>query len=193
MVVNNAGVSLSDSVGKMKRDDFAWLMDINFWGVVRGTEAFLPQLRRRDEAHVVNVSSVFGLIGVPRQSAYNASKFAVRGFSEALAQELVGTGVRVSVVCPGGVKTGIVANGRHYEDVRGEPIDTPTLAAAFERLAGTTPAKAADGIWRGVLANEARILVGPDAHLIEAMVRLLPSRYPRVMAGVLALAARARR
>ena len=192
VVVNNAGVSLSDSVGTMKRDDFAWLMDINFWGVVRGTEAFLPQLHRRDEAHVVNVSSVFGLIGVPRQSAYNASKFAVRGFSEAMAQELIGTNVRVSVVCPGGVKTGIVANGRHYQDVHGRPVDTQTLSATFERLAGTTPEKAAETIWRGVLANEPRILVGPDAHLIEAMVRLLPRGYPRVMAGVLALAERAR-
>ncbi len=192
VVVNNAGVSLSDSVGKMKREDFAWLMDINFWGVVRGTEAFLPQLREKTEAHIVNISSIFGLIGVPRQSAYNASKFAVRGFTEAMAQELRTSGVRVSVVCPGGVKTGIVANGRHYEDPHGAPTSTEALAATFERLAGTTPEKAAETIWRGVLADAPRILVGPDAHFIEAMVRVFPNTYPRVMARVLALAERAR-
>ena len=110
VIVNNAGVSVSDFVGTMKRADFEWLMDINFWGVVRGTEAFLPQLRTKDDAHIVNISSVFGLIGVPSQSAYNASKFAVRGYTEALRQELHGTHVRVTCVHPGGVRTNIVRN-----------------------------------------------------------------------------------
>ena len=100
-IVNNAGVSVSDYVGTMKRIDFEWLMDINFWGVVRGTEVFLPQLKAKDDAHVVNISSVFGLIGVPSQSAYNASKFAVRGYTEALRQELVGTSVHVTLRAPG--------------------------------------------------------------------------------------------
>jgi len=188
VVVNNAGVSLSDSVGKMKREDFAWLMDINFWGVVRGTEAFLPQLHQRDEGHVVNISSVFGLIGIPRQSAYNASKFAVRGFSESLAQELEGSRVRVSVVCPGGIKTNIVANGRHYENTRGHATTTEELAKSFEKLAGTTPEKAADIIWRGVLRNDARILVGPDAVLVQAIVRLFPNTYPSLLVKARALA-----
>ena len=98
VIVNNAGVAMSDFIGTMKRIDFEWLMDINFWGVVRGTEAFLPQLRAKDEAHVVNISSVFGLVGVPSQSAYNASKFAVRGYTEALRQELHDTRVNVTRV-----------------------------------------------------------------------------------------------
>src|SRR5579883_1266129 len=101
VIVNNAGVAVSDTIGSMKRSDFEWLFDINFWGVVRGTEAFLPQLRARDDAHVVNISSVFGLIAVPSQSAYNASKFAVRGYTEALRQELAGTHVHVTCVHPG--------------------------------------------------------------------------------------------
>lgn len=192
VVVNNAGVSLSDSVGKMKREDFAWLMDINFWGVVRGTEAFLPQLKRRDEGHIVNVSSVFGLIGVPRQSAYNASKFAVRGFTEALAQELAGSRVKVSVVCPGGVRTGIVANGRHYENTSGAPTTTEELSKHFARVAGTSPRKAADTIWSGVERDLPRILVGPDASFIEAMVRIFPTRYPRIMKAVLGMSEKVR-
>ena len=182
VIVNNAGVSLSDSVGKMKREDFAWLMDINFWGVVRGTEAFLPQLQKRDEGHVVNVSSVFGLIGAPRQSAYNASKFAVRGFTESLAQELHGSRVHVSVVCPGGIKTNIVTNGRHYQNSYGEATDTEQVAKSFERYAGTTAEKAADIIWRGVLKNDPRILVGPDAVLIQGLLRVFPETYPRLLA-----------
>lgn len=192
VVVNNAGVSLSHAVGHMKREDFAWLMDINFWGVVRGTEAFLPQLRARDEAHIVNISSVFGLIGVPTQSAYNASKFAVRGFTESLAQELDGTRVHVSVVCPGGVKTGIAANGRHYQDAFGNETNAQKAAKDFERLAGTTPERAAAIIWKGVLRNDPRILVGPDAKLIQAMVRLFPNTYPRIVKHGMALGERLR-
>lgn len=192
VVVNNAGVSLSDSIGTMKREDFAWVMDINFWGVVRGTEAFLPQLRAKDEAHVVNVSSVFGLIAVPRQSAYNASKFAVRGFTEALAQELAGTHVHVSTVCPGGVRTGIVANGRHYHSSTGKPTDTATVAAAFEKLAGTSSEKAAEIIWKGVSKNQARILVGPDATFIQLMLRVFPESYPKLVERGIALSERLR-
>ncbi len=192
VVVNNAGVSLSDAVGSMKREDFAWLMDINFWGVVRGTEAFLPQMKTRDEGHVVNISSVFGLIGVPGQSAYNASKFAVRGFTEALAQELEGSRIHVSVVCPGGIKTGIVANGRHYQTANGEATTTEETAKKFEQLAGTTSERAAEIIWKGVMRNDARILVGPDARLIQAMVRLFPNTYPSLVRTGMALSERLR-
>ncbi len=192
VVVNNAGVSLSDSVGTMKREDFAWVMDINFWGVVRGTEAFLPQLRGKDEAHIVNISSIFGLIAVPRQSAYNASKFAVRGFTEALAQELEGSAVRVSTVCPGGVRTSIVSNGRHYRTSRGEPTDTETVAAAFAKVAGTSSEKAAEIIWNGVSKNQSRILVGPDATLVGLMLRVFPNSYPKLVERGLALSKRLR-
>lgn len=181
VVVNNAGVSLSDMVGSMQRSDFEWVFDVNFWGVVRGTEAFLPQLMTKDEAHVVNVSSVFGIIAVPSQSAYNASKFAVRGFTEALRQELEDTHVRVTCVHPGGVRTNIVRNGRHLRDSDGAATGVDDLAAQFERIAKTTPEAAAAQIWQGVLANRSRVLVGRDARLIDFMQRLFPESYPLLM------------
>jgi NAD(P)-dependent dehydrogenase (short-subunit alcohol dehydrogenase family) len=180
VVVNNAGVSVSDMVGTMKRTDFEWLMDINFWGVVRGTETFLPQLKSKDDAHVINISSVFGLIGVPSQSAYNASKFAVRGYTEALRQELDGTNIHVTCVHPGGVKTNIVRNGRNRTSTNGAPMDLEKMATEFERLARTTPEEASRIIWSGVLSDAPRVLVGGDAHLIDLVQRLFPTGYPKV-------------
>jgi NAD(P)-dependent dehydrogenase (short-subunit alcohol dehydrogenase family) len=182
VIVNNAGISLSDTVGSMRRADFERVMDVNFWGVVRGTEAFLPQLRARPWAAIVNVSSLFGLIGVPSQSAYCASKFAVRGFSESLRLELAGTGVRVHVVHPGGVKTNIVRSGTHHVDTRGRPTDVERVAREFDRLARTSPDEAAEVIWRGVEAGQDRILVGADARLLDRVQRLLPTAYARAMA-----------
>jgi NAD(P)-dependent dehydrogenase (short-subunit alcohol dehydrogenase family) len=180
VVMNNAGVTVSDFVGTMKRSDFEWLMDINFWGVVRGTEAFLPQLKARDDAHIVNISSVFGLIGVPSQSAYNASKFAVRGYTEALRQELDGTSVRVTCVHPGGVKTNIVKNGRNRTSTSGVAVDCDRMAQDFEKIARTTPEQAAKIIWQGVLANAPRVLVGGDAHMIDLVQRLFPTGYASI-------------
>jgi NAD(P)-dependent dehydrogenase (short-subunit alcohol dehydrogenase family) len=180
VVVNNAGVSLTDVVGSMKRSDFEWLMDINFWGVVRGTEAFLPQMREKDDAHVVNISSVFGLIGVPSQSAYNAAKFAVRGYTESLRQELHGTPINVTCVHPGGVKTNIVRNGRNLTDLNGEKTDTAKLAREFDVMAKTSPADAATIIWDGVLSDSPRVLVGADAHVIDFVQRILPTGYQTV-------------
>jgi len=180
VVVNNAGVSLSDTIGSMKREDFEWVMGINFWGVVRGTEAFLPQMLQKEDAHVVNISSVFGLIGVPSQSAYNASKFAVRGYTEALRQELFGTNVHVTCVHPGGVKTNIVRNGRNVRDQYGNVTNHETMSRMFDAMAQTTPAKAASIIWSGVLSNAPRVLVGPDAHVIDVIQRLFPTGYPRI-------------
>jgi NADP-dependent 3-hydroxy acid dehydrogenase YdfG len=180
VIVNNAGVSLTDVVGSMKRSDFEWLMDINFWGVVRGTEAFLPQLRAKDDSHVVNISSVFGLIGVPSQSAYNAAKFAVRGYTESLRQELHDTSVHVTCVHPGGVKTNIVRNGRHLTDLNGAKTDTGTLAREFDVMAKTSPAEAARIIWTGVLENAPRVLVGADARVIDLVQRMLPTGYQTV-------------
>jgi NAD(P)-dependent dehydrogenase (short-subunit alcohol dehydrogenase family) len=179
-IVNNAGVTVSDFVGTMKRSDFEWLMDINFWGVVRGTEAFLPQLKARDDAHIVNISSVFGLIGVPSQSAYNASKFAVRGYTEALRQELDGTSVHVTCVHPGGVKTNIVKNGRNRTSTNGAATDCDAMARDFEKVARTTPDQAAKIIWHGVLANAPRVLVGGDAHMIDLVQRLFPTGYASI-------------
>jgi len=180
VVVNNAGVTVSDFVGTMKRTDFEWLMDINFWGVVRGTEAFLPQLKAKDDAHVVNISSVFGLIGVPSQSAYNASKFAVRGYTEALRQELEGTSVHVTCVHPGGVKTNIVKNGRNNTNSLGQAMDCDRMAQEFEKIARTTPDEAAKIILGGVLSDAPRVLVGGDAHLIDLVQRLFPTGYASI-------------
>ncbi|MBX7195603.1 MAG: SDR family oxidoreductase, partial [Sandaracinaceae bacterium] len=159
VLVNNAGVSLSASVATMSDADLHWLMDINFWGVVNGTRAFLPQLLEKPEAHVVNLSSVFGLIGVPTQSAYCAAKFAVRGFTESLRLELADTRVRVSCVHPGGIKTEIARRGRHYEDAAGQPTSADEVARSFEAAARTTAEEAARVILRGILRDEPRILI----------------------------------
>jgi NAD(P)-dependent dehydrogenase (short-subunit alcohol dehydrogenase family) len=191
-IVNNAGVSLSASVEKMTDADFHWLFDINFWGVVNGTRAFLPQLRSKPDAHVVNISSVFGLIGVPTQSAYCAAKFAVRGFTESLRQELAGSSVHVSCVHPGGIKTDIVRRGRHYEDALGNATETSRVAADFEKAARTTADEAARVILRGMLKNEPRILIGADARAIDAMARLAPRRYDAIVGRATKAAAQRR-
>ncbi|MEZ4394813.1 MAG: SDR family NAD(P)-dependent oxidoreductase [Polyangiales bacterium] len=184
VLVNNAGVSLSASVERMTDEDFEWLFGINFWGVVNGCRAFLPQLRARPESHIVNLSSVFGMIGVPTQSAYCAAKFAVRGFTETLRQELADTPVRVSCVHPGGIKTDIARRGRHYEDAHGGPADPDRVAADFERAARTTADEAAQVILRGVLADEPRILIGADARVIDVLARVAPRRYDAVVRRV---------
>jgi len=184
MLVNNAGVSLSETIAQMKRADFEWLMRINFWGVVNGCSAFLPDLVTRPDAHIVNVSSVFGLVGVPTQSAYNASKFAVRGYTEALGEELRGTTVHVTCVVPGGVRTSIVRRGRHYTSARG-PTTMERLDEEFARVARLLPEDAAQIILRAVLRDAPRVLVGADAHLIDVLHRLFPTRAQRILRGVL--------
>jgi NAD(P)-dependent dehydrogenase (short-subunit alcohol dehydrogenase family) len=183
VLVNNAGVSLTDRVENISREDFAWLFDINFWGVVRGTEYFLPLLRRSKDAHLVNVSSVFGLVGVAEQAAYSASKFAVRGDTQALAQELHGTSLHVTTVHPGGVKTQILRNGRGYHGV-GE-AEKAAAATFFEKKALSTPEVAASRIWRGVLRNSPRVLIGADAWLLDLLVRWFPSAGPGMIRWIL--------
>jgi NADP-dependent 3-hydroxy acid dehydrogenase YdfG len=177
MVFNNAGVALSVSVAEASPEDDEWLHAINFEGVVNGVRAFLPILLEQDRGAIVNTSSVFGLVGIPTQSAYCASKFAVRGFTDSLRQELRGTGVRAIAVHPGGVKTNIVHNGRMRADPRGLGRGKDEMAREFERLALTTPARAAETIHRGVDAGKARILVGPDAYLIDFLARAAPTHY----------------
>jgi short-subunit dehydrogenase len=158
----------------MTDEDFKWVMDIDFWGVAHGTRAFLPHLIASGDGHVVNVSSVFGLIGVPKQSAYNAAKFAVRGFTEALRQEmkLENQPVAVSCVHPGGIRTNIANAAR-----MGKSENAVAQRKGFDKLAMTTPEKAAETIVKGILKNESRILVGPDAWGIDAINRLLGSAY----------------
>lgn len=174
LLVNNAGVGLTADIVDMTVEQLARVMDVDFWGVVHGTRAFLPDLIASGDGHVVNLSSVFGLIAVPSQSAYNAAKFAVRGFTEALAQEmrLAGHPVAVSCVHPGGVRTAIMRNSVTVG------YDPAAMNEHFERsLARLSPERAAEIILRGVLRGRTRILVGADAHVIDALARVLGSHY----------------
>ncbi|MCU5786487.1 SDR family NAD(P)-dependent oxidoreductase [Alloalcanivorax marinus] len=183
LVINNAGVALGATVEDMSYDDFEWLMGINFWGVVYGTKAFLPHLKRAGEGHIVNVSSVFGLIGVPTQSAYNAAKFAVRGFTESLRQELEIEGGRVSCtsVHPGGIKTNIARNARMADGMERITGDPEKARRDFEKMFRTTPEEAARTILKGVRGNKRRVLIGSDARAIDSMQRLMPTAYQRIM------------
>jgi short-subunit dehydrogenase len=180
VVINNAGVAVSQTVELLKWEDFEWLMGINFWGVTYGTKAFLPMLLAQNEGAMVNISSVFGIIAVPTQSAYNAAKFAVRGFTEALRHELKDSQVKAICVHPGGIKTNIAAAGRFYQDPLGRK-DHKDSTDRFERLAGTTPEKAAETIVRGIERGSPRVLIGADAHLIDWIQRLLPVSYGSII------------
>jgi NADP-dependent 3-hydroxy acid dehydrogenase YdfG len=181
VLINNAGVALTGSVPDLSYADLEWVLDIDFWGVVNGTKEFLPHLIASGDGHLVNISSLFGLLAVPGQSAYNAAKFAVRGFTESLRQEmLVGrVPVQVSCVHPGGIQTAIARNARVAE---GE--DQVALADYFDRkLAKTSAERAAEVIVAGMLAGKPRILVGPDAKALDLLVRLLGSRYQAIVAA----------
>jgi NAD(P)-dependent dehydrogenase (short-subunit alcohol dehydrogenase family) len=185
LVINNAGVGMAGTAEQLSLDDIEWLMGINFWGVIYGTKLFLPILKEQSQAHIVNISSIFGIIGMPGHSAYVASKFAVRGFSEALRHELqlAGSHVRLSVVHPGGIKTNIARNARVGEGAGSASLETEVRN--FEQAARTTPDQAAERIIRGVLRNEDRILIGADARLLDRIQRWAPTRYFRVIGPIL--------
>lgn len=187
LVINNAGVALLAPVNEMSWEDLEWVMNIDYWGVVHGTKAFLPHLIASGDGHVVNISSVFGLIGVPTQSAYNSAKFAVRGFTEALRQEMLIERRKVGVSCvhPGGIRTNIVRNARTPEGGT-----TSEMHKRFQRITMTTPDRAAQIILRGVERSRPRILVGPDAYVIDALPRLLGPLYQRITATGVRLASR---
>jgi len=192
IVINNAGVALFGQFGEIDQAEMEWLFNINFWGVVHGTRAFLPRLAHRHEAHIVNLSSIFGIVAPPGQSAYAAAKFAVRGFSESLRHELAMTQspVRLSVVHPGGVATAIARNARAGSGM----TDNARRAQAierFERLAKTTPKDAALRIIKGIENNEPRILIGGDARFMDLLQRFMPATYWSVMARRLEKAAKA--
>ncbi|HVA74597.1 MAG TPA: SDR family NAD(P)-dependent oxidoreductase [Acidimicrobiales bacterium] len=176
LVFNNAGVAVAATVEETSWEDLDWLMGINFWGVVHGTKAFLPHLIASGDGTLVNLSSVFGFIGVPSQSAYNSAKFAVRGFTEALRQEMLMDGKPVTVCCvhPGGIRTNIARSARVPDTSQ---VEKERMAADFDRIARTSPERAARTILRGVDRRKARILVGPDAYLIDGMANLLGARY----------------
>jgi len=172
ILVNNAGVAVAATFEAHSLEDFEWLMGINFWGVVYGCKTFLPLLRRVDEAHIVNVSSVFGLVGVPMNSSYCASKFAVRGLSESLRAELWDTPIGVTSVHPGGVATNIVKAARFVE-TEGLPDLHARTVRAFERM--LPPSKAAKLIVRGIRRNAPRVLITREAHFIDAAKRAFPA------------------
>jgi len=183
LIFNNAGVSLADTIEEMSYEDFEWLMNINFWGVIHGTKAFLPHLQAGGEGHVVNLSSVFGLISVPLQSAYNAAKFGVRGFTDALRMELemAGGGVSCTTVHPGGVKTNIARNGRMGASVTSMAGDADRARRDFDKFAMTSPQKAARQILAAVEKDKRRALIGPDAKVIDLLSRLPAGLYQRIL------------
>ncbi|MFI7665418.1 SDR family NAD(P)-dependent oxidoreductase [Nocardia sp. NPDC049526] len=181
-VFNNAGVAVSSSVLDAVPEDDEWLRQINFDGVVNGTRAFLPILVEQDQGVIVNTSSVFGLLGMPNQSAYCAAKFAVRGFTDSLRQELRGTGVSAVNVHPGGITTNIARNARVRKDPEGRGRSHEQMAAEFEAITLTSPDKAAEIICRGVERGKSRILVGPDAYVFDALARIAPTHYYDIFA-----------
>ncbi|NMN99348.1 SDR family NAD(P)-dependent oxidoreductase [Antrihabitans stalactiti] len=182
LVFNNAGVALSADVIDMTWEDFDWLMNIDFWGVAHGTKAFLPDLIASGDGHVVNISSVFGLMGIPSQSAYNAAKFAVRGFTEALRQEMKIARYPVGVTCvhPGGIKTNIAVNARGIKETN----DIEKVREGFELIALTRPSSAAKIILKGVEKNKARVLIGPDARGFDLIPRVVGPRYQDLSAPI---------
>ena len=183
ILINNAGVALLGSFAEIEQAQMEWLININFWGVVHGTRAFLPHLTSRPAAHIVNLSSIFGIVAPPGQTAYSAAKFAVRGFSESLRHELAtaNSPVRLSVVHPGGVSTNIVRNSRTGAGVtdnarRAQSIDR------FDAAARTTPKAAAQRIITGIENNQPRILIGNDAWFMDLLQRFRPATYWSVLA-----------
>jgi short-subunit dehydrogenase len=168
LLVNNAGVSLAGPLLDLSLDDFAWIVGVNFWGVVHGCRFFLPHLLRQEAAHIVNVLSDFALIGFPTKTGYCATKFAARGFSESLSSELHGTRVGLTAVYPGAVATGIARRGRAWDAAKQE------LEARFLEKQGLPVARVAGAIVAGVERNRARVLIGRETHAIDWMKRLFP-------------------
>lgn len=178
VLVNNAGVTVMSSFLDHTLEDFEWLIGVNLWGVVYGSKLFLPMLLEADEGHIVNISSMFGLIGVPMQTSYCASKFAVRGFSESLRAELFGTHVGVTSVHPGGIATKIAESGR----VSGGERTRALHKAAIERFTGLlSPERAAAAIVRGIERNQARVIIAPEAYATDWLKRLAPVTSSRLL------------
>jgi short-subunit dehydrogenase len=182
VVINNAGVALAGDFTDLEYADMDWIVGVNFWGVVHGTHEFLPHLIASGDGHVVNISSLFGLISIPGQTLYNATKYAVRGMTEALREEMLIAGhpVGVTAVHPGGIKTAIARNAR----VSSQEDKAATAKLFDEKLATMSPEKAAEIIVGGITSNKARVLVGLDAHALHHFARLTGSRYQDVVAAV---------
>lgn len=178
-LINNAGVALIGNVEEVSIEDIEWLMGINFWGTVYGVKFFLPVLREQEQAHIVNVSSIFGVIAPPGNAAYCASKFAVRGFTEALRHELEGSNIAVSCVHPGGIKTNIGEASRVGK--RSSEAEKRRAAQFLAKASRTTADEAAETIIKGIRSRNPRILIGADARLIDKIQRLFPKKYFSVM------------
>lgn len=183
MIFNNAGVAYGAEALDGDPEEIERVMNVNFWGVVYGCQAFVPLIEAAGGGHVVNISSLFGLIGFPGNAFYCASKFAVRGFTETLRLELdlVGSPVSVTCVHPGGIKTAIARNSRIHESVRKIGVSPETGPAQMEQHFRTTPEEAAATILRGVRRKQARVLIGADAKLLDGMQRLMPGSYSKVL------------
>jgi short-subunit dehydrogenase len=179
VLINNAGVAVGGTFEQVSDEDFEWLFEINFWGVVRITRAFMPLLHASDDARIVNLSSIYGVIAPPEQTAYSASKFAVRGFSEALRHELEGSRIGVTVVHPGGIATSIAEKARVPAGVTEEEI--ALRREKYRKLLRLAPEVAGETIVRGIERRESRILVGSDAKTISLIARLLPVSYWKLM------------
>lgn len=185
LLFNNAGVAIGGTFEQVAEEDFDWLMEINFWGVVRMTRAFLPLLRSSDSARIINISSIFGIIAPPGQTAYSASKFAVRAFSESLRRELEAEGAKigVTVVHPGGVATSIARNARPPRGAN--DIDLDAQKERFEKFLRMPPVKAGEIIVSGVEKDRPRVIVGNDARFMAAVERLAPVSYWKILGRAL--------
>lgn len=182
LIFNNAGVALASTVEGASYEDLAWITNINFWGVVYGTKEFLPYIKQTQDGHIVNISSIFGIAAQPTQSAYNASKFAVRGFTESLRQELDIQRCGVSALCvhPGGVRTNIAKSARSNQSLQSLGIETDGTQQDFEKLLRTPPEKAAQKILKAIRRNQRRVLIGTDARVLDLLQRFFPAGYQQL-------------
>ena len=182
LIFNNAGIAMANTVEGHSIKDYERMMAVNFWGVIYGTKAFLPYLKQSGEGHIINTSSIFGLTAQPSQSAYNASKFAVRGFTESLRQELdlENCGVSATCVHPGGIKTNIAHNAEMSNNLSKLGMDSKKSKATADKVMRIPAVKAAQIILDGVKANKRRVLIGPEAYAVDGLQRLFPTAYQKL-------------
>lgn len=192
LIFNNAGVAIGSTAEGVSYEDLEWLIGINFWGVVYGTKEFLPFLKQSGDGHIINISSMFGLTAQPTQSAYNASKFAVRGFTESLRQELdlQNAGVSATCVHPGGIRTNIAKAARMNNSVQSLGMDPVKSQDAFDKLLRTPADEAAQQILEAVRKDRRRLLIGADAKVVDIIQRILPQGYQKIFASATALQTR---
>ncbi|MEL7339776.1 MAG: SDR family NAD(P)-dependent oxidoreductase, partial [Bacteroidota bacterium] len=181
IVINNAGVALTADLKDVSYEDYEWVFNINFWGMVYGSKAFLPHLLEQERAWITNISSILGIVGVPTQGTYVSTKFAIRGFTETLREELLDTNVNVCCIHPGGVKTNIVSGGR-FDPKTIDQRENERLKKNFDKLAFTTAEQAAQQILRGMERRKARVLIGKDARQLAWLQRIFPTGYQKMVA-----------